>query len=266
MMSDQMATRAETIVASTSIAMTHLSLFSGIGGIDLAAHWAGFRTVAFVERDPFCQKVLAKNFPGVPIHDDVTTFDPSPYVGTTLVSGGFPCQDVSSAHDNMGIEGARSSLFRELVRTARIVRPRFLLMENVPGLIARGLGVVLGELAEIGMDAEWCLTSAATAGAPHLRERLWIVAYAHSERFQAPQVFRERIKQSVIGWGERHHSRGRISGRSWITPPPECFGVDDGLSSGLDSDRIRALGNSVVPQQVFPVLEAIAKSVALEVA
>lgn len=241
--------------------LTHLSLFSGIGGIDLAAEWAGFETVALVEKDPFCQKVLRKNFPGVPIHDDVTTFDPSQYVGTTLISGGFPCQDVSLAHNNAGIEGERSSLFRELVRCARCVRPKFMLMENVTGLISRGLGTVLGELSEIGMDAEWGVTSAAGVGAPHLRQRVWIVAYPNSDGRDAPKIFGRPFEKGAFSWSVNNHSRGRVSGRSWITPPAECFGVDDGISGGLDFDRVRALGNAVVPQQCYPILKAIADEV-----
>jgi DNA (cytosine-5)-methyltransferase 1 len=118
--------------------MTHLSCFSGIGGIDLATDQAGFRTVGFIESNPFCQQVLRKNWKDVPIYDDVSTFDSTLVRGIDLVSGGFPCQDVSIAGKQDGIDGARSGLFVHLVRIISDIRPRFALLENVTGLITGG--------------------------------------------------------------------------------------------------------------------------------
>jgi DNA (cytosine-5)-methyltransferase 1 len=232
--------------------VTHLSLFSGIGGIDLAAHWAGFETVAFVEKDPFCQKVLAKNFPGVPIYDDVTIFDPTPYKGVDLVSGGFPCQDVSQAGKREGIEGSRSGLYRELLRTIRVVRPRYVLVENTAGLLARGMGVVLSGLASCGFDAEWSMLSACALGAPHTRQRMFIVAYPngqHGEEGLGPITNRTPPD-------ERGDDTKMF--RGWHVPYTGVRGVAKRVSPELDKSRVMALGNSVNPPQVYPILQAIA--------
>jgi len=157
--------------------VTHLSLFSGIGGIDIAAHWAGFETIAFVEREPFCQLVLAKNFPGVPIHDDVTTFDAESFRGrVTLLSGGFPCQDISIAGKNAGLSGERSGLWFAMLDVISRVKPRFVLAENVAALYSRGIDTVLSGLEEAGYTAEPFVVAASDMGAPHRRQRVFIVA------------------------------------------------------------------------------------------
>lgn len=156
--------------------ITHLSLFSGIGGIDLAAHWAGFRTIQFVERDPFCQRVLAKNFPGIPIHDDVTTFDARPLRGrVTLLSGGFPCQPFSLAGKRGGKEDDRY-LFPHMLRIASQARPAFIVAENVPGLITLALDDCLASLESIGYAPRALVVPACGVGALHRRERVFIVA------------------------------------------------------------------------------------------
>lgn len=161
--------------------LRHLDLFSGIGGFALAASWTGaIETTQFVEIDPYCQKVLRRHFPGVPIHDDIRTFTAQPGA-FDLITGGFPCQDISCANPNgRGLEGERSGLFFELVRTVRECRPRYLILENVPEMLrkhkGRVMGTVLAELSQVGFDAEWQTISAASLGAPHLRERVFIVA------------------------------------------------------------------------------------------
>jgi DNA (cytosine-5)-methyltransferase 1 len=236
--------------------MTHLSLFSGIGGIDLAAHWAGFETVAFVERDPFCQRVLAKHWPEVPIYDDVTTFDPSPYRGVDLVSGGFPCQDVSVAGNRAGIEGERSGLFTELVRVIRAVRPRFALLENVSGLLTDGLGAVLGALAESGLDAEWSCIPASAVGAPQIRERVFILAYPHGFGLASGEIQRAYIAQELSASWRDDLIAARGSGRARLYPRFELQPLDHGVPGWMD--EFRAYGNAVVPQQVYPILQAIA--------
>jgi DNA (cytosine-5)-methyltransferase 1 len=155
-----------------------IDTFSGIGGFSLAARWlGGFQTVQFVEWNPYCQQILAHQFPDIPIHDDITTFNPQPY-SADVVCGGFPCQDISTAGKQAGIkEGTRSGLFYELMRVIRLVRPRYVVLENVSAIISNGLDAVLGELAEAGLDAEWACIPASAVGACHQRDRWWLVAY-----------------------------------------------------------------------------------------
>ena len=161
-----------------------LSLFSGIGGLDLGLERTGhFRTVAFCEADRFCRRVLRAHWPGARLYRDVRTLtagmlEGDGVIGIDAICGGFPCQDVSLAGKKVGIDaGKRTGLWSEYARLIRELRPRLAIMENVPGLLAGGgLGRVLGDLAEAGYDAEWCVLSAAGVGAPHLRERVFVVA------------------------------------------------------------------------------------------
>lgn len=157
-----------------------LDLFAGIGGFSLAAHWMGWTTEAFVERNEYAQRVLAKNFSGVPIYDDVREYTGGR--GTAdIVCGGFPCQDISTAGQGIGIEGERSGLWKEMFRIISEIRPQFVVVENVAALLGRGMGVVLGNLSEIRYDAEWRVFSACELGFPHARERVFIVAYPERE-------------------------------------------------------------------------------------
>lgn len=158
-----------------------LDTFSGIGGFSLAARWVGgFETTQFVERDPYCQRVLAKHWPTVPIHDDICTFNPEPG-SADIVCGGFPCQDISQAGKGAGMAGSRSGLFYELLRVVRLVGPRYIVLENVAAITYRGMDDVLGALAEAGYDAEWACIPAAAVGACHQRDRWWCVAYSLRE-------------------------------------------------------------------------------------
>jgi len=158
-----------------------LDTFAGIGGFSYAAHElvGGFETTQFVEIDPFCQKVLKKHFPKVPCHDDIKTF--TAYPGQyDVITGGFPCQDISVAGRREGItDQSRSSLFYDLIRVIRLVRPKFVVMENVAAILNNGLDIVLGELSEAGYDAEWSIISASSLGASHRRSRWWCVAYTN---------------------------------------------------------------------------------------
>ena len=165
-------------------ALLYGSLFSGIGGFDLGFDRAGLKCAWQVEIDPFARAVLQKHWPEVPKHDDVRTFEPTP---VDVVCGGFPCQDISSSGKRNGLEGERSGLFYEFSRVIRTIRPRFVVMENVADLVVRGLPRVLGELAEIGYDAEWHCIPAADFGMPQGRDRIWIVANTHSERCEASE-------------------------------------------------------------------------------
>ena len=158
-----------------------LDTFAGIGGFSYAAHElvGGFETTQFVEIDPFCQKVLKKHFPKVPCHDDIKTF--TAFSGQyDVITGGFPCQDLSVAGRRAGItKKSRSGLFYELIRVIRLVRPKFVVMENVAAILNNGLDIVLGELSEAGYDAEWSIISASSLGAAHRRSRWWCVAYTN---------------------------------------------------------------------------------------
>ena len=154
------------------------SLFSGIGGIELGLERAGgFKTSWFVERDPYAQAVLKKHWPGTPIHDDVEKIDFKRVQRVDIITGGFPCQDISNAGKRVGIEGSRSGLWKHCVRAISDLRPRFGVFENVAALTQRGLDRVLLDLAEIGYDAEWYCFPAKSVGAPHQRDRIVILAY-----------------------------------------------------------------------------------------
>lgn len=164
--------------------LRELALFAGVGGGILGGKILGWRTVCAVERDAYASSVLvARQNDGFlapfPVWDDVCTFDGKPWRGIVdVVSGGFPCQDISIAGRGAGITGTRSRLWVEMARIIGEVRPRFAFVENSPMLVNRGLDVVLGDLAAMGFDARWGIVSAADVGAPHLRERIWIVAHA----------------------------------------------------------------------------------------
>ena len=160
--------------------MRMLDLFTGIGGFSLAASWVWGEELdlaGFCEQDVYCGKVLKKNFPDVPIYPDIKELRGEWFQDIDLITGGFPCQDISVAGKGAGIDGDRSGLWSELCRIISEVRPRYALIENVPMLIHRGLERVLFDLTEIGYDAEWQVIGADDVGARHKRKRIWIVAY-----------------------------------------------------------------------------------------
>lgn len=162
--------------------MNELALFSGIGGGILGGKLLGWRTVCAVEQDPYCISVLLqrqndKVFPTFPVWGDICTFDGKPWRGIVdVVSGGFPCQDISAAGKGTGIKGSRSGLWSEMARVIGEVRPQYAFIENSPMLVTRGLDTVLCDLAKMGFDAKWGCISAAEVGANHKRDRIWIVA------------------------------------------------------------------------------------------
>jgi len=162
--------------------MNELALFAGAGGGILGGHLLGWRTVCAVEWEPYAACVLAARqndgiLPPFPIWDDVQTFDGRPWRGIVdVVSGGFPCQDISAAGRGAGIDGKRSGMWSHMARVVGEVRPRYVFVENSPMLTSRGLHRVLGDLAEMGFDARWGVVSAADVGAPHQRDRIWIVS------------------------------------------------------------------------------------------
>ena len=185
--------------------MNELALFAGAGGGILGGHLLGWRTVCAVEwgHYPACVLVARQNdriLPAFPVWDDVQTFDGRPWRGIVeVISGGFPCQDISSAGKGAGISGARSGMWSHMARIIGEVRPRYVFVENSPMLVIRGLGTVLGDLAALGFDARWGVISAADVGAPHQRDRIWIVATntRHGEQRQQKSFVQQKCSKSI---------------------------------------------------------------------
>ena len=200
-------------------AMNELALFAGAGGGILGGQILGWRTVCAVEREPYAAGVLVArqndgSLPPFPIWDDVCTFDGRPWRGIVdVVSGGFPCQDISVAGKGAGIDGERSGLWGEMARIIGEVRPRFAFVENSPALVNRGLGRVIGDLAALGYDCRWTVLSAADVGAPHRRERIWIVANARGGRLGKPGS--GEVQQQGRTEAER---AGTVADASWVQP------------------------------------------------
>ncbi len=322
--------------------MRVLDLFSGIGGFSLGLERAGMRTVAFCEIDPYCRRVLAKHWPDVPIFGDIRELtgaevlanadggrplelepvnrgiraarvaqeEPARHSGIDVICGGFPCQDISVAGKGTGIGGERSGLWTEYARIVGELRPRYVIVENVAALLGRGLSTVLGDLAALGYDAEWHCIPASAVGAPHRRDRVWIVAYPsgaewwpldsacgrvqrqdglspRQEGSGGPESDGEALANTNNDFGHQRWSgnatqiaRGRQSDRSgigadvaypdsagreqqrwgesvraqfaaaecgdWWLTEPEVGRVAHGVPARVD--RLRGLGNAVVPQ------------------
>ena len=228
--------------------MNELALFAGAGGGILGGHLLGWRTVCAVEWADYPRRVLLARqrdgiLPRFPIWDDVQTFDGKPWRGRVdVVSGGFPCQDISAAGKGAGIDGARSGMWFHMARIVREVRPKFVFVENSPMLTSRGLGRVLGDLAKMGYDAAWGVLGAGDVGGQHQRDRIWIFAHANQER---------RIWRRVSSIKKRQRVQSaRLVGkqRIWEIEAIEkarILGVGDGMAFGVD--RIEALGNGQVP-------------------
>ena len=297
------------------------SLFTGIGGLDLGLERAGWRVAWQSEVDPYCCRVLGARWPEVPNLGDVTTVDFEEVEPVELICGGYPCQPFSVAGPRPGTDDARH-LWPHFARALRVLRPRFALLENVPGHLSLGFGDVLADLAALGYDAEWESVPAAAFGAPHLRWRVFVVAYTSSQRWDrwpseqaawrdatewdqtaghigdgGPVAYTgsSRRRQdagstsahesSDAGWAEAHHHiagcdgegdrarhvahtagsgnraeiygdetvgagperpSSRIGGPGWWDVEPDVGRVADGVPARVD--RLRALGNAVVPQ------------------
>jgi DNA (cytosine-5)-methyltransferase 1 len=222
-----------------------LALFAGAGGGILGGKLLGWRTVCAVEIDPYCRRVLLARqrddiLDPFPIWDDVTTFDGHPWRGhVDVISGGFPCQDISCAGKGAGIDGERSGLWREMARIVGEVRPKYVFVENSPMLIHRGLAVVLGDLTEMGYDARWCRLSASNVGAPHIRDRIWVLANSARSNDEAGESENRLRKGPQIKPG-----RSGGYGNTWDTEP-DVGRVADGVAHGMD--RLKAIGNGQVP-------------------
>jgi len=259
--------------------MKLLDTFAGIGGFSYAAEKlvGGFETTQFIEINPFCQKVLNKHWSHVPIHDDITTFTAKPGQ-FDIITGGFPCQDISVAGLQKGItKETRSGLFYELIRVIRMVRPQYVVLENVAAILNRGLDIVLRELSEAGYDAEWAVISASSLGACHRRSRWWLVAYPNSigwggrssERCstQERQLLQrksegrkmgsetERCSSNTSRWRNTEH-RLNPNWREYGVKPT-VYRDPNGFSTRLDKNRLRALGNSLVPQAAAIPLQRV---------
>lgn len=182
------------------------SLFAGIGGFDLGLERAGMECAWQVEREPYAVKVLEKHWPCVRRHDDVCTFPPTRGDWSVdLICGGFPCQDISIAGKGLGLAGERSGLWNEFARIVGELRPSYVIVENVAAILARGMATVLSDLSEIGYDAEWHVIPASAAGAPHRRERVWIVAYANSLRkLQQEGCVQQKRRRACNSSGKSH--------------------------------------------------------------
>ena len=217
------------------------SLFSGIGAIEIGFEKAGFRTEWFIECDEYAKSVLQKRFPGVTIYSDIKKVNFGEVTKVTILTGGFPCQDISKSGKGDGIEGHRSSLWSYYKEAIRKIRPKYAFIENVPTLSSRGLNIVLADLAEIGYDAEWMCISASTIGANHRRERLFIIAYPYDFRCLDRTDEGSMVRQGRQAFNEIIPCFG------WQTQPPICR-VDDGTPNRVD--RLKCLGNSVLPQIV----------------
>ena len=219
--------------------MTHGDLFAGIGGFALAARWCGIRTIWAVEIEKYCQRVYAKHFPDVEMHSDVKTIKELP--GVDLLTAGFPCQAVSVAGKRLGTDDERW-LWPDTIRIIRLVRPRWVLLENVPGLLGRGMSDVLGDLAASGYDAEWSLLSACFMGAPHTRERVFIVAYPNNRNGKTGLGVWRKDNQGTL-----QECRNRTRLRSnWLGSASRIARSADGIRNRVD--RTEALGNAIVPQ------------------
>ena len=274
-----------------------LDLFSGIGGFSLGLERSGaFETVAFCEREPFCQHIIKKHWPGVAIYDDVETLTAARLeadgISVDAICGGFPCQDISLAGAGAGLDGKRSGLWWQFHRLIKEIRPSWVIIENVSALRSRGLDRILGGLAEIGYDAEWHCIPASAVGAPHQRDRIWIIAYPNDKHgwpepeFSIGEGWKARLEPSWSSsnvadtddrrarWRQQqqescedarhvanvdsaqcegggapsrvHPQYADLGSGGWWETEPDVGRVADGVPARMD--RLRALGNAVVPQ------------------
>lgn len=235
--------------------VVHLDLFSGIGGFALAAQMAGgIKTAAFCEIDPWARQVLAKNFPGTPIHDDVRTLNPNDYGRIDLITGGYPCQPFSVAGLRRGKEDDRH-LWPVMRRIIAEAMPRMVLCENVAGHITLGLDEVLSDLESLGYSCGATIIPACAVGAGHRRDRLWIIAHAKREGWQGHQP-NDCISIIEIA---PHSKPGHGIAETW-TQLARCRGglrESDGLSVQMVRNITKGAGNAIVPQVAAEILRCM---------
>ena len=228
--------------------MNELALFAGAGGGILGGKLLGWRTACAVELDAYCRRVLLARqrdgfLPRFPIWDNVQTFDGKPWRGSVdVVSGGFPCTDISAAGKGAGITGKQSGLWREMARIVGEIRPQYVFVENSPLLVKRGLAVVLGDLAEMGYDACWGVIGARAVGAIHRRNRIWVVGYSDGARLE-----RLRNQNSPAFTPKTFTANARSTAwcEDWVSAATRFCRVDVGVANRVD--RLKAVGNGQVP-------------------
>ena len=266
--------------------LSHGSLFSGIGGFDLAAQWMGWTNVFQCEKDDWCRKVLAKNFPQTERFADIKEFYATKYNGAIdIISGGFPCQPFSTAGNRKGKEDDRY-LWEEMLRVVREVEPTYVVGENVVGIIGLALDTVLSDLEAQGYTTETFIIPACAKNAWHRRDRVWIVAYAkggdadrNARKFQGKNEQAERSERPEK-WLSKFGSTGDVPAdtnnarcneqrqsitdgaelfapkcSSWWEAEPGMGRVVDGLPNRVD--RLKGLGNAIVPQVAYEIFSAI---------
>lgn len=258
--------------------LTHLSLFSGIGGLDLAAEWAGFRTVGQCEWADYPTKVLEKHWPSVPRWRDIRTLTKESFYERTglrtvdVISGGFPCQPFSVAGKRRGTEDDRY-LWPEMLRVISEIRPAWVIGENVAGIVTMALDTALSDLENIGYTCQSFIVPACAVDAPHRRDRCAIVAYGDSAGLQAPWTQQQAAGIAGSGTdvartdsnrpeepgqqGIPARQRNSTANGSWWAAEPNVGRVVHGVPFRVD--RLKCLGNAVVPQQFFPIFDAIAR-------
>lgn len=265
---------------------THVDLFSGIGGFALAAHWAGYQTKIFCERDGFCKKVLGMHWPNVPVISDIHDFDGREYAGVDLLTGGFPCQPYSCAGQQLGHEDDRA-LWPEMLRIIAEAHPDWVVAENVAGFIHMALDGVLSDLEKEGYEVGTVVLPACAVNAPHRRDRVWIMAHADRQGLEGRRgdELRKCTRQRTAGTEDSlsnpdRQPLGRLAEprcqRSSGQFESRLGGMVDGLPALLDrhfdsepaiprvsarvpnrSSRLKVLGNAIVPQVAYEIIKRI---------
>lgn len=247
--------------------MKHGSLFSGIGGFDLASQWMGWDNVFHCEIKEDCRNVLKYYWPKAYSHEDITNTDFSIYRGTIdVLTGGFPCQDASIAKQwgqgQKGLQGERTGLLYSMVRAIKEVRPRYVVAENVSNILETNGGsdfsTILTELSAMGYNAEWRVCHASDVGAPHHRARLYLVAYPLSIRLHEGETFFSNVseKTSQKPWFAYGTSLPIVRAGKWDGEPP-ILCLDNGISGRLVRKALHAYGNAIIPEIAYRIFKAI---------
>ena len=229
--------------------LNELALFAGAGGGILGGKLLGWRTVCAVEWEPYPASILCARqndglLPPFPIWDDVQTFDGKPWAGIVdVVSGGFPCQDISAAGRGDGLEGERSGMWKHMARVVGEVRPRFVFVENSPMLTTRGGVTVIADLTALGYDTRWTVMGAADVGAKHQRNRMWILAYSMRPGWKGSKIITS-TKESKP-WCDKQFARLLQDSEKLAIPTSSGRGIHDGVAFRVD--RLKAIGNGQVP-------------------
>ena len=233
--------------------LTHGSLFSGIGGFELGAEMAQIETLWNCEIEDFQGKILSKRFPYAKRYKDITKTEGLRYVD--IISGGFPCQDISVAGKRKGINGERSGLWSEMFRITREVGPRYVIVENSPALTISGLEQVLCDFSKVGYDAEWQCISNYAFGYPHKRERLYLIAYSNKVRLQSNIFIDGRLDSIFKQWSSNTDIGYSCAKRIFEIPAHTSVRNDDGFPNW--THRVGSIGNSVNPTVAKYLFECI---------